>query len=155
MRLINTEGKRRHVKHYLTSLRAMHESMRAKQDRLQRLRAHAEGLRCAMGESVSGGERRDLADVKQEIDDLADEYAADLARYSSELAEGYRICPVEDMPRHVCWMHWVEGKTWSSLARELGYDADHVRKKLCNRGVEGIYGDMPRRWRADAEDAEI
>ncbi len=153
MRLIDAEGKRRHVRHYLTSLRAMAESMQAKQDRLQRLRVLAEGMGWAAGERVSGGKRRDIADVQQEIDDLADEYAGDLSRYAEELAEGYRICPVDDVPKYACWLHWAEGLTWRQVANKVKYSEDHVRRDICAAGIEAVYADMPHRWRTDAPDA--
>lgn len=153
MHLINAEGKRYHVEHYLTSLRTMAEEMRAKEERLAKLQALADGLRSAMGESVSGGARRELADVQHEIDVLADEYAGDLARYANELAEGYRICPSSDIPRYACWLHWVDGKTWGQVGRVVGYSASSCKQRLVWEGIEGIYADMPHHWREDAEEA--
>ena len=153
MRLINAQGKRRHVKHYLTSLRSMQEEMRAKQERIMKLRALAEGLSSAMGECVSGGVRRDLADVKQEIGELTDEYAGDLSRYASEIAEGYRICPSSDLPRYICWLHWAEDKTWGQVGAKVGYSGSHCAQNLADEGVEGIYADMPHHWHEAAEKA--
>lgn len=148
MHLIDDDGKRHHVRHYLTSLRAMAKELKAKEERLACLRALAEGLgSAALGKSVSGGSRRDLAEVQQGIDDLADEYAGDLARYSSEIAEGYLLCPVNDIPRYACWLHWAEGKPWGEVARRVGYSESHCKHKLCQEGVSSIYEGMPRRWR--------
>ncbi len=153
MHHINAEGKKRHVKHYLTSLRAMAEEARAKRERIARLKALAEGLSTAMGESVSGGTRRDLADMQHEIDELTGEYIRDLIRYGDELMAGYRICPASELPRFACWLHWYEGLTWHQVGRRLGYSADHVRSDICEKGVEGIYEDMPHHWREDAPEA--
>ncbi len=153
MHLINVQGKRNHVKHYLTSLRAMADEMRAKEERMNALRQMAEGLRSVVSESVSGGEGRDLADTIAELEVLEDEYAGDLARYASEIAEGYRICPTSDIPRYACWLHWAEGLTWAQVGKRLGYDSDYTRKDICDTGVECIYNIMPRKWRADAPEA--
>lgn len=153
MRLINAQGKRRHVKHYLTSLRAMSVEMREKEERMRALRQMAEGLRSAMGESVAGGSKRDLADVAAELEALEDEYAGDLARYATEIAEGYRICPPSDIPRYACWLHWAEGMTWGQVGKRLNYGSDHVRKDVCDMGVESIYDIMPHRWREESSEA--
>lgn len=153
MHHINAEGKKRHVKHYLTSLRGMQESMRLKEERIERLHCLMEGMGSAMGESVSGGIRRDLAESKQELDDLIDEYQADLSRYASNIAEGYRLCPVEDPNRYACWLHWAEGLTWAQVARKMGYSEEQVRQKFCKKGIAHIYGVMPREWREEAPEA--
>lgn len=153
MHHIDTEGKKRHVRHYLTSLRAMQESMRLKEDRIARLRCLMEGMGSAMGESVSGGARRDMAEARQELDDLLDEYRGDLSRYAAEIAEGYRLCPVEDPARHACWLHWVEGMTWARVGERLGCSEEQARKTLCKKGIAHIYGVMPRSWREEAPEA--
>ncbi len=153
MHHINAEGKKRHVRHYLASLRAMAEEARAKRERIARLKSLSEGVSTAMGESVSGGTRRDLADIQHEVDELAAEYASDLVRYGDELMAGYRICPASDLPRFACWLHWYEGLTWYQVGRRLGYSEVHVRANICPVGVDGIYEAMPHHWRADAPEA--
>lgn len=155
MHHINAEGKKRHVKHYLTSLRKMQESMHLKEDRIARLRVQLEGMSSAMGESVSGGERRDLAEATQELSELVDEYMGDLSRYASDIAEGYRLCPVEDPARHACWLHWAEGLTWAQVGRKLNYDADYVRQDICDLGVKRLYGIMPRKFRESCPEEAI
>lgn len=153
MRLIDNEGKRRHVKHALKRLRAMQQEMDAKQDRIAHLRSLREGVSSAIRERVSGGLRSDLSKTQQELEELEDEYTGDLARYASEIALGYRLCPTTDLPRHVCWMHWASGLTWRQVSARVGYSESHCKHSLCDIGVDGIYRDMPRRWREDAEDA--
>ncbi len=121
--------------------------------RLEKLRTIAEGLRSVSGESVSGGLRRDIADVEHEIEELQKSYQSDLVLYSAEIAEGYRLCPTDDVPRYVCWLHWAEGRTWSEAAQRVGYSTETVRKELRDKGIESIYEEMPNRWRSDAPDA--
>lgn len=153
MRLINHEGKRRHVVHYLVSLRIMFDSIHMKQDRIARLRALAQGIGSALNESVSGGLPKDLADIQSEIDALCDEYASDLARYSKELAEGYCICPVEDVEKHACWLHWVDRLTWREVGVRLNYSGDYVKNHLSPKGIEKIYASMPNKWREESPQA--
>ncbi len=152
-RLINIEGKRNHVAYYLSSLYTMQSSLKETEYRLEKLRVIAEGLRSVSGESVSGGIKRDIADVEHEITKLLETYQSNLVLYSAEIAEGYRLCPTDDLPRYVCWLHWAEHKTWAQVAKRVGYDSDYVRKKLCDRGVESIYNAMPNRWRKPSPEA--
>lgn len=121
--------------------------------RLDKLRSIAEGLRSISSESVTGGIRRDLADIETEIDSLKSEYETNLILYSSEIAEGYKLCPTNDLPRYVCWLHWAEHLTWSKISEKIGYSADHIRKILCVQGVESLYEEMPNRWRASSPKA--
>ncbi len=148
MGVVNKEGKRFRVERYLTSLRGMAQEMELKEERILKLRSLAEGLRSAMHERVSGGVKRDLADVEHELELLTEEYAADLSRYASEIAEGYRICPIADTSRYVCWLHWVEGRTWREVANKVDYSCEYVKRELCDQGVIGIYEDMPSHWRS-------
>lgn len=152
--MINAKEKRQHVKHYLTSLRDMELALKGKQDRMTQLRELATGLRSVMGESVAGGIKRELADTMHEIRILEDEYAADLEWYASEVTEGYCLCPVTNIPRYVCWLHWAEGKTWEEAGMCVGYSGEHCRGYLCNQGVEEIYGVMPPRRREDFFEGE-
>lgn len=153
MRLIDVQGKRRHVEHYLTTLRSMASEMRMKEERIEALRALADGVRSLSCERISGGKKRDLVDIENELEELLEEYAGDLSRYASDIAEGYRICPSSNIPRYICWAHWVEGLTWGEVANKVGYSRDHVTHKLCQQGVEEIYDHLPLQWRDRAESA--
>lgn len=153
MHHISDEGKKRHVTHYLRAIRDMQKAVRLKEERIERLRCIAEGGGPLLGERVSGGRRRDLADIQQELDDLMDEYQGDLSRYAVEIAEGYRVCPVEDVSRYVCWLHYAEGMTWAQVGKKMGYSSDYCRGELCSLGARRIYEAMPHRWREGAEEA--
>lgn len=151
--LIDAKGKRNHVRHCLERLRTMQESVRGKQERIARLEVLMDGLKTVIGESVSGGERRDIAEAAHELDVLRDEYEGDLQRYAHEIATGYLLCPVENIPRYVCWLHWAEGMTWAQVADKVGYDRETVRDSICDKGACEIYDEMPHHWREDIPEA--
>lgn len=151
MNLKEDRDRRKKVKAYLENIRAMQAEAWGKRDRLAHLRALAEGMSSAGGQSVSGGTRRDLADVQAEIDELADGYAADIERYGREIAQGYAMCPPSEVPRYVCWLHWAEGLSWPRVAEVVHYGESHCRHNLCDRGVDEIYEAMPHVWREPEE----
>lgn len=153
MHLIDDEGKRRHAVHYLKSLREMQESVKRKEERIAGLRSIAEGMRVTMGEKVSGGQRKGIADIQAELDAARDEFIGEVSRYSKEIAEGYRVCPVEDIPRYACWLHWVERMTWAQVGKKIGYCPDHCRSSIRRVGLCRIYDHMPHHWRAKAPEA--
>lgn len=140
-------SKRACVERYLSSLRSLQREAQFKEERIEKLRSVAEGLRSVVQERVTGGAKRDLADIESELEVLADEYAGDLAKFAAEIAEGYRICPTSDTARYVCWLHWAEGRTWSEVADKVGYSCEYVKRELCDQGICAIYDDMPDHWR--------
>ena len=132
---------------YLSAIRRMQREVWGKRDRLEHLKALAEGMSSVQGQSVSGGTRRDLADIQAQIDELADEYAADIERYSRDIAQGYALCPPTSVPRYVCWLHWAEGLSWPKVAEKVRYGESHCAHNLCDRGIDEIYEMMPHVWR--------
>lgn len=139
---------------YLAHIRDIQREAWGKQDRLAHLRALAEGVSAAGGESVSGGKGRDLADIQAEIDQLADEYAADVERYRDEIAHGYELCPPSNVPRYVCWLHWAEGLSWPQVAAKVRYTPSHCAHNLSDRGIDEIYEAMPHVWREPEKKTE-
>lgn len=138
---------------WLRDVRAMEESMRELEHRIDDIRertAGVAGVDYAGSAAPSGGYAGPdpTGDGVAELHALVDEWSALAASYASEIAGALALCDARWPNRRALWLHEACRLTWAQVAGRMGYSVQGA-KKMGAKGVVELYTLMPERWRRD------
>lgn len=138
---------------YLEHIRQVDESRMALEDEMRRLRSSLEIKTTVMSGMPHAESRVDrMAEGMARLLELRAQWAASTADSYREHGEAMAFC-YATLERRYCWMHWVHGISWRSLAKREHYHEKTILRKA-NDGVREIYAWMPEEWRRALPNAQ-
>lgn len=96
----------------------------------------------------SGPSRDRLPDGVAMLEEARDMWAGEYARCREDMDRARLVCSPDRPECHALWLHEVERRTWSAVARVLCV-SERTARNMAERGVPQVYAEMPEPWRRD------
>lgn len=140
---------RESVRRYLRGIRAKEMECRAIECRIECLRDRMDGMGAKTGSGGGGSEGDKMGRLLSHLEELEGIWAETAARCASDIAEAYLLCsPSESVSRQAVWAKEVEGMTWASVGRRIGY-SERAARDIAASGYREIYHLMPETARRE------
>lgn len=134
------------VEEYLRYVRSLEATMEAIESDIAKQNARLD----LMGISYGGIGSTPSCDAMPEglikLFELRDRWSEEYSTYSHDLEYARELCRPIYENRYMLWVHYVEGKTWSQVARATCFSERQVRNKGMS-GIVELYYVMPEEWR--------
>lgn len=135
---------------YLEHVRSLSCRTQALRGEVEAQRELADGVR-AMGYGEGGGGSAGdgrMAETVARLQELVDDYCAELSAYVSEQQEAHERVGLMDRPEHAQAItgYYLLGRTWERVRVDMGYTWEGMMS-LRRRAVAAFYDVMPAEWR--------
>jgi len=130
---------------YLEHIRQLDESRRALEENMERLESSLSLGAIRYTDAPAGGSGDRLGDGVARLLELREQWGSVVLDASKEYGEAMAYC-FQTVPRRFCWMHWVEGASWTALAARTSYHPKSCMR-IAREGLMDIYNWMPEEWR--------
>ena len=96
----------------------------------------------------SGPSRDRLPDGVAMLEEARGMWAGEYARCREDMDRARLVCSPDRPECYALWLHEVERRTWSAVARTLCV-SERTAHRMAESGVRTVYAEMPERWRRD------
>lgn len=136
------------VKSYLSHMRLIKDDIREIELRIKEIKERL-GIMAVdySKDNVSTSSDGDaIGKAIAKIEELRSELSSRIINYQSLLAEAQDLCQPHYVGRYAVWLHEVEQKTWTYVARCIGYSESRTYD-IAEAGIREIYYAMPEEYR--------
>ena len=77
--------------------------------------------------------------------ELKEEWCGYYYEYSRDYEKAKALCLPAYIERHLLWLHYVDGKSWREVSKEVNYSRDYVQH-LARDGITELYQLMPEQF---------
>lgn len=136
------------VKAYLSHMRLIKDDMREITLRIKEIEERLDVMAVDYSKDlVSSSLSNDqMGEAIARIDELKSELSARINNYQQLLFDAQDICQPHFVGRYAMWLHEVEQKTWTYVARVIGYSESRTYD-IAEAGIREIYAEMPEEYR--------
>lgn len=136
------------VKSYLSHMRLIKDDIRELELRIREIKERLGVLAVDYSkENVSVSSDGDsIGKAIAKIEELQNELSERILNYQKLLANAQDLCQPHYLGRYAMWLHEVEQKTWTYVARCIGYSESRTYD-IAEAGIREIYYEMPEEYR--------
>lgn len=136
------------VKSYLSHMRLIKDDMREIQLRIRDIKDRLDVMAVDYSkDSVSSSSDGDtIGTAIARIEELQQELSDRIINYQKLLSDAQDMCQPHFVGRYAMWLHEVEQKTWTYVARCIGYSESRTYD-IAEAGIREIYYEMPEEYR--------
>ena len=136
------------VKAYLSHMRHINEDIREIELRINQIKERVDLMGIAYDRVVvsTSTQGDSIGEAVATLDELKQELADRIKSYQRLFEEARDMCQRHYVGRWSLWMHEVEGKKWSHIAKLIGYSESRTYD-IAEGGLREIYDLMPEEYR--------
>lgn len=136
------------VKSYLSHMRLIKDDIREIEIRIREIRDRLGimAIDYSKDNVMSSTEGDTIGAAVAKIEELQKELSERILNYQHLLTEAQDMCQPHYVGRYAMWLHEVEQKTWTYVARCIGYSESRTYD-IAEAGIKEIYYEMPEEYR--------